>query len=225
MSLLGALAIPLLLLTALIVVVTAVAALVGVLRGRGERAKTAAAIGAGWLGLYLAGLIAVSLTSREQVLEPNQFKRFCGFYLDCHVMVTVRDVETFTSLGSGADQATADGIFYVVTVEQASDAQRVPVGLARPVADIIDAAGRRYERSERGEAALARILGPQPPLGRVVDAATSYRTRLVFDLPGDVSNPRLLIAEREWLARLSELFLIGDEDSLLHKSTVFRLAS
>jgi hypothetical protein len=45
----------------------------------------------------------------------------------------------------------------------------------------------------------------------------------VFDLPSDIRNPSLLITEGPWMGRLIELFLIGDEDSLFHKKTRFRL--
>lgn len=47
----------------------------------------------------------------------------------------------------------------------------------------------------------------------------------MFDLPADVRSPRLHVYEGDLLARLSELFLIGDEDSLLHTRTVFDLTS
>jgi hypothetical protein len=35
----------------------------------------------------------------------------------------------------------------------------------------------------------------------------------------------MLVAERGWITRLSELFLLGDEDSVLHEPTVFRLST
>ncbi len=52
-----------------------------------------------------------------------------------------------------------------------------------------------------------------------------YTTKLVFELPADVRAPRLNIIEGHWLTRLSEFFLIGDEDSFLHKPTTFRLTT
>jgi hypothetical protein len=45
----------------------------------------------------------------------------------------------------------------------------------------------------------------------------------VFDLPRSVRRPRLQFTEGYWIDRLIELFLIGDEDSLLHGKTTLLL--
>src|SRR5205814_7694235 len=53
------------------------------------RAGLVAAAAAGWSAAYTALLIGSSLLSHDDVLGPGQPKRFCGFYLDCHVGVAV----------------------------------------------------------------------------------------------------------------------------------------
>jgi hypothetical protein len=47
----------------------------------------------------------------------------------------------------------------------------------------------------------------------------AYETELIFDLPVGVREPRLLITERDPVTH----FLIGHENSFLHKKTVMRL--
>lgn len=47
----------------------------------------------------------------------------------------------------------------------------------------------------------------------------SHVARLVLDVPKDVRNPRLLVTEGGWMTRL----VIGDENSPLHRKTLFRL--
>ena len=47
----------------------------------------------------------------------------------------------------------------------------------------------------------------------------SYSTTLVFDLPTDIKNPTLLIHEGELLTH----FVIGHENSFLHKKTRFQI--
>jgi len=47
----------------------------------------------------------------------------------------------------------------------------------------------------------------------------SYVSTLIFDLPPAVQAPVLLINEGDWLTR----FVIGNENSLAHKKTVFQI--
>jgi len=225
MNLLAFLALPLQLLTGLVVALGAIYVAYSLYGERRTRALIGAAAVGGWLAAYVATVVIVSLSSKERVLGLGEPNRFCGFYLDCHAMVMVREVERTPTLGDGERQIRAAGEFYVITVERSSDADRVPIGLAKPEAVVIDAEGRRYRRSTLGEAALARVVGEQPPLGRAVRTGEAYSTRLVFDLPANVHDPKLHVTERDLLARLTELFLIGDEDSLFHRPTLFRLAS
>ncbi len=213
------------LITFLVVAGLAALALYGVVADRPGRALWAGTAAAAWSAVYMVVLLAISLASQEKVLGWHQFKRFCGLYLDCHAMVSVLNAETAESLGEGEWRVEADGVFYIVTVRQDSDAKRVLIAVHHPVAVVIDDDGRRYHRSALGEQALARGEGPLQALGRAVEAGDGYTTKLVFELPEDVRAPRLNIVEGHWATRLSELFLIGDEDSFLHKPTTFRLTT
>ncbi len=212
-------ALPVFLLAILGILALATTSLHAVRAGRTPLAVGAAIAAAGWTGLYGLAVIAVSLASDEQVLSPGEYKRFCGLYLDCHAMVTVAEVDARERIGDVA----AQGVFYVITVRQASNAKRARIGLAHPTPMIRDGAGRRYWISERGASALANAEGVQPALGRTIAPDETYDTKFVFDLPRDVQDPRLHVRERQWTAVLSELFLIGDEDSFLHRKTVFAL--
>ena len=223
MSLLTSLALPLQLLTGALGTVVIVFAGHAIRQGRVRRARLAIGFGLGWGMLYVGAVIGVSLTSTRQELSPGEYKRFCGFYLDCHAIMTVRDVRTAITIGMDADAVRAEGIFYIVTVEQASDAARARIGLADPGAIVLDATGRRYAPSATGTAALAAATGPRPRLGTALAPGRTIQTQIVFDLPPGIERPVLHIAERNWMSRLSELLLIGDEDSLLHPPTVFRL--
>ncbi len=225
MNVLAVLALPLQLLTGLVMAVGLTYLGYCLYRKRPIRATVVGAALGGWLAAYGAILVIVSLSSADRVLGLDQPKRFCGFYLDCHAMVSVRAVDRTNTLGEGASQVAADGEFYVVTLERSSDADHVAIGLSNPEAVVVDAEGRRYGRSASGEVALAGVHGAQPPLDRAITTGEAYSTRVVFDLPSGVHNPRLLVVERDLMTRLSELFLIGDEDSLFHRPTLFRLTS
>ena len=176
-----------------------------------------------WLGIYFAGLLAVSLTSRQHVLGLNQEKAFCGAYLDCHLSVAVVNVRQTKTLGEPPTQKIAAGAYYVVTTRISSDAVAAALPFENPNAIVADELGQNYYRSLEAESALEAQQGGVVPFEQTLEHGMSYTKDLVFDLPANVQHPRLLVTEGHWLERLAELFLIGDEDSLFHKPTVIRL--
>jgi hypothetical protein len=174
--------------------------------------------------IYWAAFLTTSLTSQEQVLELNQEKRFCGFYLDCHLSASVTNVSRMKTLGPLPQPKTAAGLFYVVTVRIRSDAMRARMSFDNPEATVVDARGKQYERSVEAEAAWESAQGRAVPLAQEIEpGGHSYTKDLVFDLPQDIEQPSLLLSKGGRLERLTEMFLVGDEDSWLHKKVKFRL--
>ena len=176
-----------------------------------------------WGAAYTALLIGTSLTSRERILHPGEVKRFCGFYLDCHMGTDVVEVRRTATLGVPPNEVRAAGQFYVVTVKVASNARRATLRLADPTATVVDATGRSYPRSTLGERALANAVGPAIPLNSPVGANSQFTAPIVFDLPATVRDPKLLVTDTPGIARAIEGLLIGDEDSFLHKRTYHTL--
>lgn len=185
---------------------------------RGLARRVVLGMGA-WLGAYAAALLIVSLSSRERTLGLNEAKAFCGFYLDCHLHASVVNVQRTKALGHPSDQRAAQGVYCVVTVRISSDARRATLKPHYLTATVVDGPGNVYERSSEGEKALDRAI----PFEQSVGPGGSYTKDIVFDLPSNVQNPRLLVTEGPWVERLVELFLIGDEDSLFHKKMWFQL--
>ena len=171
------------------------------------------------VGVYGGLLLAVSLTSEPKVLAHGEAKRFCGFYFDCHMAVQVDQVQRAERLG----EARSSGAFYVVGLRVSSDAREATLQLARPEIVVVDADGRVYERSADGEAALASVSGDPGPLVRPVAAGASFLRPIVFDLPAEVREPRLLVRDFSGVDRVLEAILIGDEDSFLHKPVYLEL--
>lgn len=167
---------------------------------------------AGWTVLYVAMLLSASLTSRERLLGLDEDKKFCGFYIDCHMQIAVTGVDTVRELGL----RRANGVFYVVTLRVSSDAVRARLNLIAPRLVLRDGMGREYDRVPNpAEAqALSRDIGPEE----------SFTSTVVFDVPDDAANLRLHVSMGFWVDRLIEALLIGDEDSVLHKRTSFRIA-
>ena len=167
---------------------------------------------------YAGGLLTVSLASRERVLARGETLKFCGFYLDCHLGVAVEGVDQQAFIGD----TRAKGAFYIVRLRVSSDARQATLHLGRPRFKVIDGAGQSYERAEAAEGKLGGGASDDL-LVRPVSAGDSYKVRLVFDLPTNVAEPRLMVTDAAGVDRLLEGMLIGDDDSILHKPTTLAL--
>lgn len=175
-----------------------------------------------WAATYLVILLVVSLASTQKVLRVGQEKHFCGFYLDCHLGVSVTNVTTSKTLGSAPKQRTAQGTYLVVDLKVLSDARAAtlaPYDLNLRV----QTDGQTIGRSEDAEAVLDAIQGKTVALNQPVGPGRSYSKQVVFDVPQGATQAQLQVTEGLWIDHLLELFLIGDEDSLFHKDTVFQL--
>ena len=169
------------------------------------------------VAVYAGALLATSLTSHERVLARGETLRFCGFYLDCHLGVAVEGVDQQAFIGD----TRAEGTFYVIRLRVSSDARQATLHFGRPTFKVIDAGGRTYERAEAAERVLAGASDTAAT--RPIAAGGSYEIHLVFDLPADVSRPRLKVTDPTGVDRVLEGLVIGDDDSILHKPTTLAL--
>jgi hypothetical protein len=175
--------------------------------------------------VYLGFVLVFSVASGERVLARGEEKYFCE--LDCHLAYSVAGVRRAKSIGAGPGAATAGGEFYVVTLKTRFDETTIsarrgdgPLYPNPRRVTVYDAQGRSYALSEEGHRALASEGGAaEMPLDTPLRPGESYTTQLVFDLPSDVSAPMLLVNEDSPETR----FIIGHENSLLHKKTEFKL--
>lgn len=165
-----------------------------------------------WFASYAILLSVSSFFSVEQTLDLNEPKEFCGFYLDCHLHAAVSDVRKTKTLGD----RTANGEFYMVKVKVSSDARRAELGLLDPQFQVVDANNHRYRRIED-------LTVSGNPFERTIPAGGAFEDEIVFDLPTDVADPRLDIAEGIGVDKLIESILIGDEDSIGHRRIFFKL--
>ena len=169
-----------------------------------------------WFAFYFAMLLGFSMFSKEKTLTIGEAKEYCGFYLDCHMHTSVVAVRRTETLG----ELVANGEFYVVSVKVFSNARRATLGLLTVDAHVVDAAGKTYPRDIDAESQLPT----QPDFERKVGPVGSFEKEIVFDLPGDVQNPRLDMREGYGIDHLIEAVLVDDEDSIFHKRNYFSLS-
>lgn len=174
--------------------------------------------------LYLSLLLLFSWTSREQVLARGEEKHFCE--MDCHLAYSILDSQATKTLGSAPNQLTATGLFRVITIKTRFDEKTISPsrgdGLlysnARMLV-VVDAQGKQYFPNANAERLLQGLNQAGMPFTTPLRPGETYQTTVVFDLPADIQSPTLLIHEGEPETR----FVIGHENSLLHKQTRFQI--
>jgi hypothetical protein len=177
---------------------------------------TVSVLGLALVAAVYGGLVlAFSLASEGRVLARGEEKYFCE--IDCHLAYSVAGVRRAKELGVEAARATARGEFLIVTLKTRFDEDTISP--RRGDAPLHPNPRHAYEASEEGRYALATEGGVGMPLDTPLRPGESYTTELVFDLPADTRDPVLLLNESSPETR----FIIGHENSPLHKKTEFKL--
>jgi len=127
----------------------------------------------------------------------------------------VNDVRTTKTLRD----KTAKGVFYVVKVKVSSNVVKAKLGLTTLGANVSDDQHRHFHRDWDAES----MLPAQPDFEKMIGPNENFEKEIVFDIPTDAANPRLDLREGFGIDHMIEAVLIGDEDSILHKRTLFKL--
>jgi len=179
-----------------------------------RRAKLVLVVVIAICALYLAGILAFSFAGKEKVLARGEEKHFCE--VDCHLAYSIINVRRANALDEPPGQTNAQGKFTIVTIKTRFDEKTISAGRGNGplypnsrVVTLIDESGNRYGAASQRGTALPTPLRP----------AESYTTEIVFNVPAEAKPSALLINEGEWITH----FVIGHENSPLHKKTRFQL--
>ncbi len=177
--------------------------------------------------IYSAALVGASLSRQELTLSPGEEKYFCE--IDCHLAYSAVDAKTAGSIGTDASAVKARGRFVVVSVRTRFDEMTIsrnrgdgPLVPSPREIFLLDSAGKRYAISDAGQQALTAISEAGISMMQPLRPGESYISRVVFDLPSDIANPRLLI-DSPMNPRFIGAVYIGNEDSLWHKKVFLAL--
>jgi len=170
-------------------------------------ARTAAfAIGTGAV-VYLALLLGFSAGSRSVTLARGQEKYFCE--IDCHLAYSIAEVRS---------QPDATSTHYVITLRTRFDESTTSPG--RPKEATLTPSPREVRLLDSAGHAYTPTASAGTPLLTPLKPGDSYATQLEFTVPEDAIELRLLLhTTPAW----PDHFVIGDENSLLHKKTYFAL--
>jgi hypothetical protein len=166
-----------------------------------------------WIATYSVVLMGASLLTSQRVLEPHQERCFD------EMCFSALQATTQTTLGAGAKAQTAQGLYYVVTVQLRNASQRTAQKPDHPTFFLVDGQGHEYQPSPTGQQAI----GQQPTWETRLQPSEAQPRTLVFDAPAllwqQAPEPRLGISEGSWPTPL----IIGDENSPWHKKTLIQL--
>jgi hypothetical protein len=190
-----------------------IALVYGVFSRRRRLIRLLLIIAAVWLVVYSALLVVASLLTPPQVLQAQQERCFDEM---CY---SVLQAATQSTVGAGEQTQTAQGLYYVVTVQLRNASQRTAQKPDHPAFFLDDGQGHHYQLS----LAAQQALGQQPIWDARLQPGEKQSRVLVFDAPATLlqqsPQPRLGVTEGSWPTPL----IIGDENSPWHRVTVIQL--
>ncbi len=173
---------------------------------------------------YSVLLLVFSFASHEKLLARGEEKHFCE--IDCHLAYSVAETRETKTLGDATNHVTAAGVFRVITIKTRFDRNTISSArgdsLLYPnsrLVTIVDDQSRQYLPSPAAQAVLEKAQQAGTVMTIPLRPGESYTTTLAFDVPSDLGHPTLLIREGE----SSTHFVIGHENSPLHKKTRFQI--
>lgn len=196
--------------TALGVLAALIYALSALVRGQRRRAGLTLIGTLAWLCVYLLLMVVVSLLTPQTVLPQSQERCFD------EMCFSVTSVMRESTVGAGTTQATAQGIYYVLSIQLRNASLRTPQKPDHPAFYLVDQQGHRYLPAASAQLAL----GQQPTWDQRLQPGERQTRTVIFDMPPQTQRPRLGMTEGTGPGP----FIIGDEQSLLHPQTQIQLA-
>jgi hypothetical protein len=156
--------------------------------------------------LYLGLVLTFSVASHTRTLARGQEKYFCE--IDCHLAYSITDAEP-----------QSDGRYRITLRTRFDEATISP---ARPKDATLTPAPREVRLIDSFDREYAPTTVDGTPLLTPLKPGDAYTTELEFHIPKYATGLRLLIKTTPaW----PDHFVIGDENSWLHKKTYFSLGN
>ena len=165
------------------------------------------------LAVYLLIVAVVAVAMPQKILSRDQSRCFD------EMCFQVADVKNVTSIGSETRRtiAQAGHSFCIVTVRITCRGHGHAQSEGGVIGSLVDARGATYHVSEAGQRAYDGAHGTTPPLTARVAPGETVLSVQVFDIPSQAPGLGLHIGHSG-----PGLFIIGDDESPLHKPTLIR---
>lgn len=189
--------------------VTLIGILVALLRGRKRAALRALCALGICLAIYMVIGVVVGVSAPQKTLKMGEDRCFDEM---CFAPTSVKIVP---AIGQASSQTNANGNFYEVSIRAASHARGQAQREAGVSVSLMDSIGHVYEVSPQGQRAYEAANGPTPALTSRLQAGQRITSVQVFDVPRNASGLALHFGHNG-----PGLFIIGDDESPLHKPTI-----
>lgn len=189
--------------------VTLCGSLVALLRGRKSAALRAFCALGICLATYMLIGVVVGVSAPQKTLKMGEDRCFDEM---CFAPTSVKIVP---AVGLASNQIKANGNFYEVSIQASSHALGHAQREAGVSVSLIDSTGHVYEVSPQGQSAYEAANGPAPALTSRLQAGQRIISVQVFDVPRNASGLALHFGHNG-----PGLFIIGDDESPLHKPTI-----
>ncbi|MEO7041257.1 MAG: hypothetical protein ABI035_03245 [Gemmatimonadaceae bacterium] len=160
-------------------------------------------------GAYMSVLVAVSIAQPKQTLALGRARCFDEW------CIVVDNAQRRSSIGT----VRADGQFIIVSARVLNQGRRRRQRETDVGARLLDDRGFLYVTSARGQAALVQTAGGSAALTDFVNAGSTIRVQLVFDVPNTTRNLEFLTVH-SWFPHA---LIIDDAQSVLHEPVVVPL--
>lgn len=126
---------------------------------------------------------------------------------------TVTKFERPETLGKGDQELFPHGQFLILNIKMSNQAKGIAQKPSEPRVHILDEKGNSYSFSTKGQQVLEKQNGKQIPIDKKLELHQSLETQLVFDIPKNARNLKVLIEEGPFITKLlfnedREVFLI-----------------
>jgi hypothetical protein len=183
------------------------------LRRQFRRARNVSLVALLWITGYLIALLGVSLLTPQAILRPHQEHCFDDM---CFSVVSA---VTRKALGSPPAQYTAQGNYYLITVQLRNAGRGRAQKPSSPSFVLVDQQGNSYEAVSQAEG----VIGQNPVWDQQLPAGTAATKIYVFDVPQTARVRGLIISEGG--SGFPLMLVLGDENSLFHQKTLMQLPS
>jgi len=133
-------------------------------------------------------------SSEEETAEAPQAApaKIGDTVTDKDLAFTVTNVTTAKTLGNSFTSTDAQGTFHVITIKIENQAKETKT-IDSSMLQIKDSEGRTFDRSIEGQSSKGLSEGKVDLFLQQVQPGLSVTGEIVFDLPDNVADPRLLV--------------------------------